>query len=1551
MDRKSISTAWVAAALLGMAVAVRAAEDPFAAAIRPTEALTPEQERASFHLPPGFRVQLFAAEPEIQKPMNMAFDARGRLWVSGSTEYPYPASADRPGRDSIRVLEDTDRDGRADKVTVFADGLSIPIGLYPYKNGVIAFSIPNIWFFDDTDGDGKADRREILYGPFDYLHDTHGMNNAFRRGFDGWLYANHGWANTSTVRGRDGNQVVLPGGNTYRFKPDGARIEHFTHGQVNPFGMTFDPLGDLFNADCHTRPIMLLLRGGYYDSFGRPHNGLGYVPPVMEHSHGSTAIAGTTRYTGLNFPPEFRGNMFVGNVMTSRVNRDSIRERGASLQAVEEPDFIVSDDPWFRPVDMQVAPDGSLYIADFYNKIIGHVEVPLNHPGRDKLRGRIWRVVYDGDAGKPATLDPSPNLREADAKALIAAFDHPNLGVRMRAGDELCDRLGAGAVAPLRESLARLSPTARAHALWALHRLGAGRPEAVREASTVGDRLLRVHAMRLLAETTTWDEADRSAVLRALDDAEPMVRRSVVDALGRHPRAEDVGALVGLSEKTPETDVHLRHTIKLALLEILRVPGTLTRWAAGRPARPAAELMAGVALALASQEAGAYLIDYLGRYPAPPELMGQYLSHAARNLPAEADVSTLAAVAQRADDLDLQLDLLMAVRDGLRQRRRTEPEDLRKWGETLAGRLLASVGAGGNDWMAVGEGSAPGRPWRLEPRRSAGRPGMSPFLSSLPLGEDYTGTLRSREFVLPPKLRLFVCGHLGFPDKPVEPKNLVRVRLVGTGEVVAEALAPRDDTAHPVSWNFGTNAGKTAVIELVDGLALSAYAWVAVAGIEPPVVAVPTVEPEVVARRQKAAADLAAALGLRDLEALLKAVAREGLADPAARAASAKAIVSFHPDFARSAMLGVSDDPAVDPGLRREVFLDATRTDGPSPPDLLVRVMRGVPARLQAVIAGSLAETRDGGERLLKLAEEGAAPPSLLQQPALRDKLLSSRPEASARLAKLTASLPPLEVATQRLIEARVAGFDRAKASPTRGKEVFTKHCAACHQVNGQGGLVGPQLDGLGNLGPERIVEDVLDPSRNVDPAFYSTLLALNDGRTLSGLIRRRDGLNLVLVDAAGKEQSIPSADVEQERPTRLSPMPANFGAALAGPELNDLLAFLTSGSREAPAPVSWRVVPIERRFRSEGAAIADVNRDGKPDILVGELWYEAPSWTAHESTTPGDYGDGSHSYSGCFFCYAADVNRDGWPDAIVIGTPGEPCHWFENPRGKAGHWAKHPIWPSACNETPLFVDLFGNGKPVLVMAWQPPGQQEQGQMAWFSPGTDPTRPWEMHPISAPSSPGHETPGTRRFSHGLGAGDVNGDGRLDVLCTEGWWEQPTGGAEAKGPWPFHPARLGEPAAHMHAVDLDGDRRNDVVSSSAHAYGIWLHRQLAPAGGPAAFERSDLFPRLTSQTHALLREDIDGDGQIDFVTGKRFWAHGPKGDPGSDEPASLYWLRATRRPDGQTTLTPYLIHNDSGVGLHFAVGDINGDKAPDIVVSNKKGVFLFEQIRPTARPGS
>ena len=306
------------------------ASDPFAAGVRPTEPLTPAQEAKTFLLPDGFRIQLFAAEPQINKPMNMAFDTRGRLWVTSTLEYPFPAKPGRKGRDSVKVLEDTNGDGRADKVTTFADGLNIPIGVYPYRDGVIVWSIPNIWYLRDTSGDGRADKRVNLYGPLGYERDTHGMNSSFTRGFDGWLHITHGFNNHTTVRGRDGSEIKIRSGNTYRVQLDGSSVQQFTWGQVNPFGMCLDPRGNFYTADCHSSPIYQLIRDGYYPSFGKPHDGLGYAPRTILHSHGSTAICGILYYADTLWPEKYHDNIFVGNVMTSRINRDGITFRGSS---------------------------------------------------------------------------------------------------------------------------------------------------------------------------------------------------------------------------------------------------------------------------------------------------------------------------------------------------------------------------------------------------------------------------------------------------------------------------------------------------------------------------------------------------------------------------------------------------------------------------------------------------------------------------------------------------------------------------------------------------------------------------------------------------------------------------------------------------------------------------------------------------------------------------------------------------------------------------------------------------------------------------------------------------------------------------------------------------------------------------------------------------------------------------------------------------------------------------------------------------------------------
>ena len=401
-------------------------------------------------------------------------------------------------------------------------------------------------------------------------------------------------------------------------------------------------------------------------------------------------------------------------------------------------------------------------------------------------------------------------------------------------------------------------------------------------------------------------------------------------------------------------------------------------------------------------------------------------------------------------------------------------------------------------------------------------------------------------------------------------------------------------------------------------------------------------------------------------------------------------------------------------------------------------------------------------------------------------------------------------------------------------------------------------------------------------------------------------------------------------------------------------LSFLALSASIAEAddkgtPIAWKKTVIEGKFRSEGVAVADVNKDGKPDIMIGDSWYEAPSWVKHDIREPGDYGDGLHSYSKCMTCWSDDVNGDGWPDEIVIGFPGVPALWYENPKGKEGYWPEHEIWHSACNETPLYTDLFGDRHRVLLMGWQPKDKatgkvkQNEGQMAWFTPGSDPTQSWEMHAVSEPSVPGKpRIPGTDQFSHGLGTGDLNGDGRLDVICTGGWWEQPESGRNSTTPWPFHPAKLGGAVADMIAYDVNNDGKNDVIASSAHQFGIWWFERSSDKDGETAFVQHDLFPDLVSETHAMIAADINGDGLKDLVTGKRFWSHG-RSEAGSDKPARLYWFEAARGADGKITFTPREIDDQSGIGTQFVVTDFNGDGLLDIVTANKKGVFLEEQL--------
>ncbi len=368
-----------------------------------------------------------------------------------------------------------------------------------------------------------------------------------------------------------------------------------------------------------------------------------------------------------------------------------------------------------------------------------------------------------------------------------------------------------------------------------------------------------------------------------------------------------------------------------------------------------------------------------------------------------------------------------------------------------------------------------------------------------------------------------------------------------------------------------------------------------------------------------------------------------------------------------------------------------------------------------------------------------------------------------------------------------------------------------------------------------------------------------------------------------------------------------------------------TGGADSAlSGPISFSKHHIHEAFISEGVAVADVDRDGDKDILAGFHWFEAPDWQIHHIQAPQSF-DYKTAYSSTFVNFTVDVNEDGWPDLIRIDTPGEGVYWYENPKGEAEYWAPHFIDSSACNEAPMLIDLDQDGRQDLVFA-----HEDTGTMIWFrSPKIGRNTDWEAIPISK-----EKALGTNRYAHGLGSGDVNRDGRLDVIIRQGWWEAPSDPTEV--PWIFHEAPLGEACSQMYAYDFDQDGDQDIISASAHQYGIWWHEQL----NGNSFKRH-LIDSTFSQSHGAALADINGDGLPDFITGKRFFAHNGK-DPGGKDAAVLYWFELQKNQEGRPNWVPHLIDSDSGVGLQVLVEDLNGDGRLDIISSNKKGVQFFLQ---------
>lgn len=553
----------------------------------------PEKAAAKLELHPDFNIQLVAAEPLINKPMNIDWDPAGRLWVAETPEYPNgrrepkaemkdapwkdsgfrvrPPATNRPAIDRISILSDTDGDGRMDKKEIFYEGLELVTSFVFYKDGVIVSQAPDILWLRDVNGDGKADKVEKLYTGLG-TGDTHAVINNLRWSLDGWIYATHGYSSSAHVYNGDKSKDFGGiGSGVLRFKADGSMIEMVSSKGGNTWGMETTSDGELFYTQPTSGDLLNHIVSFESDlARGKVGNATSFKPvirgqksfPLITYNQQAyvqidlvgyfTAAAGCAIYDGSTWPGDWNYSYFTTEPTINIIHHQVVEPNGVTFKAhkTREAEFIGGRDKWFRPIDTRIGPDGALYITDFYNQAVAHndtrgtIHGPANaalRPDRDHYFGRIWRVNH-----KQAKAIKVPNIAKANTKDLVEAIQSPNRHVRLNAQRLLVEKNDSKTPDAMKRLLSswnfRGLEEPQAHALWALHQMGRLDAKTLTTALSVdGKPAVQKAAIRIAAETPAQKRNDVTAgILKRVNDSNPRVRLQAINALASLPSTPEI---------------------------------------------------------------------------------------------------------------------------------------------------------------------------------------------------------------------------------------------------------------------------------------------------------------------------------------------------------------------------------------------------------------------------------------------------------------------------------------------------------------------------------------------------------------------------------------------------------------------------------------------------------------------------------------------------------------------------------------------------------------------------------------------------------------------------------------------------------------------------------------------------------------------------------------------------------------------------------------------------------------------------------------------------